>query len=107
MLSIKIVKSETVSINFFDLIRKGKKSISEFLKKDLAVSCDLGIKNKLNKSWIINNNIEILNKFSLENKRIDGLKQVKLGKYFSAMSLDEKYQALNNFLNYKMDVYNG
>ena len=51
--------------------------------------------------------IEILNKFSSQNKRIDGLKQVKLGKYFSAMNLDEKYKALNNFLDYKMDVHNG
>ena len=32
--------------------------------------------------------IEILNKFSLQNKRISGLKQVKLGKYFSVFSRD-------------------
>ena len=50
--------------------------------------------------------IEILNKFSLQNKRISGLKQVKLGKYFSAMNLKQKYQALYNFLSYKMGNHN-
>jgi len=50
--------------------------------------------------------IEILNKFSLQNKRISGLKQVKLGKYFSAMNLKQKYQTLYNFLSYKMGNHN-
>ena len=51
--------------------------------------------------------IEILNKFSSQNKRIDGLKQVKLGKYFSAMNLEQKYEALYNFLSYKLGIHNG
>ena len=50
--------------------------------------------------------IEILNKFSLQNNRIDGLKQVKLGKYFSAMNLEQKHRALYNFLSYKLGVHN-
>ena len=51
--------------------------------------------------------MKILKRFSTENKKIKGKPQVEIGKYFTAMNLDKKYEALNNFLNYKMDVYNG
>ena len=40
--STKIVKFWTTSINFFSLIKLGKKSILEFLINDLAVSWDFG-----------------------------------------------------------------
>lgn len=51
--------------------------------------------------------MEILNKFLSRNDKIDGEKQAKLGKYFSAMNLEEKHKALDNFLTYKMDIFNG
>ena len=47
--------------------------------------------------------------FNLSDKsqKINGKKQSKLGKYFSAISLEDKYKALDNFLNHKMDIFNG
>ena len=51
--------------------------------------------------------IEILNEFLSKNKKINGKWQPKLGRYFSAMSLEDKYKALDNFLNHKMDIFNG
>ena len=50
--------------------------------------------------------IEILNEFLSKNKKINGKWQPKLGRYFSAMSLEDKYKALDNFLNHKMDIFN-
>ena len=50
--------------------------------------------------------LEILNKYLSKNKKINGKKQIELGKYYSAMSLDQKYKALDNFINYKMDIIN-
>jgi len=51
--------------------------------------------------------IEILNRFSFEDKKVSGNPQVNLGKYFSAMSIEQKHRALDNFLNYKRDNFNG
>lgn len=47
--------------------------------------------------------LDILNKFTSKNKKVDGFKQKKFGKYFSAMSLEQKNKSLDNFLNYKFN----
>ena len=51
--------------------------------------------------------IEILNEFLSRNKKVSGKKQINLGKYFSAISLEQKHKALDNFLNHKMGTFNG
>jgi len=51
--------------------------------------------------------IEILNRFSFEDKEVSGNPQVNLGKYFSAMNIEQKHRALENFLNYKRGNFNG
>ena len=51
--------------------------------------------------------IEILNRFSFKDKRVSGNPQVNLGKYFSAMNIEQKHRAFENFLNYKRGNFNG
>ena len=51
--------------------------------------------------------IEILNRFSFENKKIRGNLQSSFGKYFSAMNIEQKHRAFENFLNYKRGDFNG
>ena len=51
--------------------------------------------------------IEILNRFSFKDKRVSGNPQVNLGKYFSAMNIEQKHKSLENFLNYKRGNLNG
>ena len=51
--------------------------------------------------------IEILNRFSFEDKKISGNPQSSLGKYFSAMNIEQKHKSLENFLNYKRGNFNG
>ena len=48
--------------------------------------------------------IEILNRFSFEDKKIDGKPQVNFGDYFSAMGIEKKQKALENFINYKKGI---
>ena len=50
--------------------------------------------------------IEILNRFSFEDKKINGNPQINLGKYFSAINIGQKHKALENFLNYKRGNFN-
>ena len=47
---------------------------------------------------------EILNRFSFEDKKIDGKPQVNFGDYFSAMGIEKKQKALENFINYKKGI---
>jgi methionyl-tRNA formyltransferase len=48
--------------------------------------------------------IETLSEFKKQNTKISAQKQKQLGQYYSAMSLDDKFIALNNFLKYKTDT---
>ena len=50
--------------------------------------------------------MEILSRFKQENKKIEAIKQQTLGKYYSAMPLDKKMEAFNNFAQYKLEKYN-
>ena len=62
MESVKIVKSFTVSLNFFGFIKFSKKSILDVLKYDLAWSCVAGTTSEFKKIWNIVNTIENLKK---------------------------------------------
>ena len=45
--------------------------------------------------------IDLLDKFKQSNSKIKGKVQRNLGRYYTAISLENKYIALKNFLNYK------
>ena len=45
--------------------------------------------------------IDLLDKFKQSNSKLKGKVQQNLGKYYTAISLENKYTAFKNFLNYK------